>query len=221
MTRKVVIMKIKLVNLQNYLVRRKGMRRMLGYIKGYELRTVSKRMIGKPGFTALLGEAIRDKALSALESKGFAYALYNKKKECCAVLIFSIEDSGAGSTAVLTHSEIADGTETSLDEFISLVKRELDEFVMFGRVKRYVIDGEVTDTDKVKARERRRGVGMGWIVFGAVVGLATKNLGLGLSLILIGCAFSADSRSQESTEQEKRTNTSTEQKKGDDPNAAI
>lgn len=184
---------------------------MLGYIKGYELITLSTRRINKPGFTALLGGELREAALAAIESKGFAYALYNRKKECCAVLIFNVEDSDAGSTAVLTYSEIADGTEISLDEFITLIKRELDEFVVFGRIKRYIIDNEVTDAEDVKARQRRKGVGMGWVLFGVVIGLATKNLGLGLALILIGWAFSGDAQSSDKIEQ----------KKGDKTDAAV
>lgn len=191
MTNKVVKVKRKLVIMKNRVVRMKGMVVMIGYIKGYEIRTLSSRKIKKDGFTALLGEDIRETALDALEHKGLAYGLYNKEKQCCLAMIFrkqAIEFNGREVTAfVPVESRSSEGCEVLMTEFEELIRRELNEYISWSDTKYYMLGGEVMDYETLRASRKAQNSGMIFVFI--LVGIIMKNFGLAIALMLIfGCS---------------------------------
>jgi hypothetical protein len=210
MTKKVVKVKCKLVIMKNRVVRMKGMVVMIGYIKGCEIKTLSSRKIRKDGFTALLGEEVRETALCAAENKGMVYGLYNKQKECCAVMIFCREareiNGSEQKVLVLTESAFAEGCEVEFEEFKGLIRRELNEFLFWSDVKYYIIGDEITDYETLKAEMNKKSNG-GMIFLFIMIGIITKNFGLAIALmILFGCSpFSALSGSGKNENDGKET----------------
>ena len=192
MTKKVVKLKRKLVKLKNRLVKMKGMIVMIGYIRGYEIRTLSSRKVNKEGYTVLLGEDIREIAVDALNSKGIVYGVYNKQKQCCMTMIFKKQAMYHNGREVMgfmpVEVRVAEGCEILISEFEDIIRRELNEYISWSDTKYYMLAGEITDYETLKA-ERSSDENNGWFMFFAfLIGLCTKNIGVAFALMIcFGC----------------------------------
>lgn len=76
---------------------------MLVYLKGYEIKKITKNMLKKPEFGASLSEVVsveqlKEEILDVLENGGFVYGLYKKREMTicylieyrCAMMAFAI-----------------------------------------------------------------------------------------------------------------------------------
>jgi len=216
---------------------------MLGHMKGYEIKSISKRRANKEDFGSSLSQVVAQDTLKkevheALETKGKVYGLF-KEKELAAIYIFEkiktkeseipylklnvnkdniLEFITKGTADEVSEEEVKEAApvndketnvyrfvgkysqptdEKVIEDFEKMIKAELKEMILWGEVTAVIWGEDVLVTKKIKTEGKgfvsAIPLGMG---FGLAIGIALKNVGLGIALGMLwtmafGTSFSS------------------------------
>ena len=216
---------------------------MLGHMKGYEIKSISKRRANKEDFGSSLSQVVaqdtlKEEVLGALETKGKVYGLF-KEKELAAIYIFEkiktkeseipylklnvnkdniLEFITKGTADEVGEEEVKEAAsvndketnvyrfvgkysqptdEKVIEDFEKMIKAELKEMILWGEVTAVIWGEDVLVIKKIKTEGKgfvsAIPLGMG---FGLAIGIALKNVGLGIALGMLwtmafGTSFSS------------------------------
>lgn len=184
---------------------------MLVYIKGYDVKTISKKMSEKAGFGESLSEVVAPEQLKkeiheVLDNKGFVYALYKKKDMVACYLIerragepVEQENVDASITKDKEHKNdilalsgeyVLPGHDSGVVKFDEAVIEELKERIYFYG------DAARIEFKELELTEKSYQVG-GFNIGGAMLGFAIGFLLFGVAMdnyalgICLGFAFAS------------------------------
>lgn len=162
MTSIVVIKKRILVKVKKIIVRMKGsivMKENIASINGKisqtDISKVRMKKFADPNFTALFDDAEKVKAAceKALGSKGVAYCLTNKEKQCICLYTFDKiidPDDKKRFRLVKNYNFTAKGYEVKEDAFVEYLKAQIQEMIVFTGVNSVDWNGEITTAKDVE-----------------------------------------------------------------------
>lgn len=126
-----------------------------GKISALDINKVKMKKFSDEKFTALFKDAdeIKRETQKALESKGVAYSLINKDKQCiCLYTFVKIIDPDNKKTfrLVKTYSFCAEGCREQETQFIEYLKAQIQETILFTGVNSVDWDGEITTAEDIE-----------------------------------------------------------------------
>ena len=179
---------------------------MLVYLKGYEIKKITKNMLKKEEFGASLSEVVSTEQLKeeireVLENGGFVYGLYKKKEMTICYLIerrtgeepeeenvdvpFSKDKLHKNDILSLTREYVLPGHEEAVAKFDEAVREELKERIyFFGDAARIEFKDQVLTEKSYRVGGFHIGGAMMGFAIGILFGIALNNFALGLCFAL-------------------------------------
>ena len=124
-------------------------------ISALDINKVKMKKFNDPKFTALFDDAaeVRAAAEKALGSKGVAYCLTNKEKQCICLYTFdkSLDpENSKRFRLTLNYTFVAEGCEKQEAEFVEYLKAEIQEMIVFTGVNSVDWNGEITTAEDIE-----------------------------------------------------------------------